>query len=410
MLYRFLKVLVGFGLRIFYRNIAISGLEHIRQDRAQLIASNHPNGFIEPLVMACFFPKPLNFLVRGDVFEKKWLKPLLEATYQIPVFRFRDGFSKMKENHAAMSSSIDVLGKSQNLLIFVEGGTESRKQLRPIQNGISKIAFSAMEKYDDTTIEILPVGINFTYPVEFNSEVYVKIGKPISLESYLLSYKSDRRNGMDALNTTIYDGMAPNIIKLNSPTSEALFERVIPFFKNLKPLFPIFNHEFQNIESDIIIADKINALVDEQCAELDKCLPHIKDARKYQLNPVDFLTIIKLILGLIPALFGMFIYALPILIANIFTRSKVKQKEFRASILFVVTMMFILIELLFIVPIIFLILSINWYWYLIVIFLGLFLRWYYDLVATTYFGSFSSTFAKKKQMYKDEIESILRQS
>ena len=95
MFYQFLKILVGFTLRIFYRKIYMTGTEHVKKGKAQLVASNHPNGFLEPLIMACYFPKDLHFLVRGDVFDNPFLKPILTSTHQIPIFRFRDGFSKL---------------------------------------------------------------------------------------------------------------------------------------------------------------------------------------------------------------------------------------------------------------------------------------------------------------------------
>ena len=128
MLYQFLKILVRIALKLFFKRIYISGLEHIKNDRPQLIASNHPSGFLEPLIMACFFPKSLHFLVRGDVFDKKWLRPLLISTNQIPIFRFKDGFSKLRENHHTMDDSTRVLTDNKNLLIFVEGSTQSIKK------------------------------------------------------------------------------------------------------------------------------------------------------------------------------------------------------------------------------------------------------------------------------------------
>jgi 1-acyl-sn-glycerol-3-phosphate acyltransferase len=170
MFYSFLKVLVRFVLKIFFRKIHITGVEHIQINKAQLIASNHPNGFLEPLVMACFFPKPLHFLVRGDVFDNPLLKPLLTSTNQIPIFRFRDGFSKLRENSQTMDESIKVILDKKNLLIFAEGGTESIKKLRPLQKGISRIAFQAIEKDPNLDLEIIPVGINFTYPSLFNRQ------------------------------------------------------------------------------------------------------------------------------------------------------------------------------------------------------------------------------------------------
>ena len=199
MFYKFLKILVGFSLKIFFKKIFVSGIEHIKIDKPQLIASNHPNGFLEPLIMACYFPKDLHFLVRGDVFDKKWLRPILISTHQIPIFRFRDGFSKLRENAGTMDESFKILMENKNLLIFAEGGTESVKKLRPLQKGIARIAFQVLEKDPELDLEIIPTGINFTYPTRFNKEVMLQVGEPIKVKPYFALYLTDKNKAIDQL-------------------------------------------------------------------------------------------------------------------------------------------------------------------------------------------------------------------
>src|SRR5690606_7108683 len=155
MLYSILRVIVGFSLKIYFRKIDISGIEHLKPGKAQIIASNHPSGFLEPLIMACFFPRDLYFLVRGDLFENKIIKYFLEATHQIPIYRFKDGFSKLRNNADSIQAATDVLVKNKCLLIFVEGGTKSIKKLRPLQKGFVRMASEAVQKNPQIDLEIL---------------------------------------------------------------------------------------------------------------------------------------------------------------------------------------------------------------------------------------------------------------
>jgi 1-acyl-sn-glycerol-3-phosphate acyltransferase len=173
MLYKIFKVIVSFTLKIFFRKIYLSGLENLDNSKPQILASNHPNGFLEPLLMACFFTRPLYFLVRGDVFDNKFLKPILVATHQIPIFRFKDGFSKMRENTQTLQASSDVLLDGKCLLIFAEGSTKCIKMLRPLQKGLSRITFDTLARDPNIDLEILPVGINFTHNTLFNKEVMI---------------------------------------------------------------------------------------------------------------------------------------------------------------------------------------------------------------------------------------------
>src|SRR5690606_19756395 len=129
------------------------------------------------------FPRDLYFLVRGDLFENKIIKYFLEATHQIPIYRFKDGFSKLRNNADSIQAATDVLVKNKCLLIFVEGGTKSIKKLRPLQKGFVRMASEAVQKNPQIDLEILPLGINFSDSTTFRSEVMIKIQTPVSIQN-----------------------------------------------------------------------------------------------------------------------------------------------------------------------------------------------------------------------------------
>jgi len=70
MIYKIFWFWANIAIRVFYGKIEVSGLENVPKDGPLLIASNHPNGFLEPIIMACLFPRDLHFMVRGDGFRK----------------------------------------------------------------------------------------------------------------------------------------------------------------------------------------------------------------------------------------------------------------------------------------------------------------------------------------------------
>ena len=91
MLYYLVRPVVRYVLSYYYRNIDVSGLENIPQDAAVILAANHPTGFIEPCILACFQSRPLRFLARGSVFVNAIYNRLLAAVNILPVFRWEDG-------------------------------------------------------------------------------------------------------------------------------------------------------------------------------------------------------------------------------------------------------------------------------------------------------------------------------
>ena len=150
------------------------GIENIPKEGPTLIAMNHPAGFMEPIILAAISPRPLHFLVRGDVFDIPWLRPLLLATHQIPIYRFRDGFAQMRNNLNQFDIITDLLNHNASILIYVEGSTEPVRRLRPLQKGMARIAESALQNNDHLPLCVLPVGITFSDP----TQVYGKVPLP----------------------------------------------------------------------------------------------------------------------------------------------------------------------------------------------------------------------------------------
>ncbi len=411
MFYSFLKVLVRITLKIFFRKIFITGTEHINSNKAQLIASNHPNGFLEPLIMACFFPKPLHFLVRGDVFDNPFLKPMLKSTNQIPIFRFRDGFSRLRENSQTIDESLQVLIEKSNLLIFAEGNTESIKKLRPLQKGISRIAFQTLEKQPDLDLEILPVGINFTHPDQFDKTVMLRVGSPIKVSDYIGYYHEDKIHGNQYLLDSLFQEIKKNVIHIENQHRKFVFEQLaaVERFMQQKPYLPVFLKTDFNLQGEKKLANRIDALTDTEFESLSESMRtlenkiHAVNLKKDEIfkKPLGFIDVLFLIFGFIPAMVGAIIHVIPITIGFWFTKTNVKQKEFKASILMVSVLALFLINY-----IILLVLSLifNWPFYIIPTFIvcGLFLRLYYVV-----WNDVTFTPKAKILLYRNEAIKIL---
>jgi 1-acyl-sn-glycerol-3-phosphate acyltransferase len=365
MLYSFLRILVGFTLRIFFRKIYIIGTVHVRADKPQLIASNHPSGFLEPLIMACFFPKPLHFLVRGDVFDNPFLRPLLRGTNQIPVFRFRDGFSRLRENSQSIDESLDVLKNNQNLLIFAEGNTQSIKKLRPLQKGISRIAFQSMENNSASELEILPVGINFSQFLSFDEVVMLRIGPPVKVKEYMSEYNLDKNKGHQKILDDVYHEMKKNVIHLDHQERIHVFEKLC-LLRNMEYIEgynPFFSTTPDKLDRDICIAQKTDALGSDKLSmvkeELHNFEQHIKSMgmsfKDLNKRPFNVLKLLILILGFIPAFFGLIFHVIPLTGGYLFMKKNVDQLEFKSSILMVSTLILLMIFyiILFVVVILF---------------------------------------------------------
>ena len=217
MFYQFLKIITTIAIKFFFRRVYINGLENVPHDKPLFIACNHPAGFIEPVITACIFPRPLYFLTRGDLFRNKALGPLLRATNQIPIFRFRDGFSNLRQNKDSIKRVVEVLRGNNAIMIFVEGSTQNIWHLRPLKKGMGRMVLQTLEQDPQLDIHILPMGITLTKSGMPGAEVLINFGKAIPINSLA---DPDSANFIQEYNDSLYPLMQENLLHLNTKRYE----------------------------------------------------------------------------------------------------------------------------------------------------------------------------------------------
>ena len=185
MLYYFVKFLSRIGFRIFFRKINIYYQEPLPKKKPIIFAVNHPTAFLDPVIVGTYIRPAVHFIVRGDVFNSKIIRAILAALKMYPIFRFRDGFSNLKNNQDTLDLMDEKLRQGKHILILAEGETKHEKRMRPIQKGAARMAFGAFEKHGDLDLQVVPVGVNYSDSNKFRSEVMVEFGKALPLKDYL---------------------------------------------------------------------------------------------------------------------------------------------------------------------------------------------------------------------------------
>ena len=67
----------------------------------------------------------------------------------------------------------------------------------PIKTGVAIIALGAEAKYNfELDLSIVPIGLNYSNPHNFKSDVFVNIGKPIKVSDYKDIYLKDPKEGV----------------------------------------------------------------------------------------------------------------------------------------------------------------------------------------------------------------------
>ena len=158
----------------YFEKIIVKGQENIPDEGPVILASNHPNSFLDGLVLTAYYKKPIYYLARGDVFSSSFVSSLLRFLNIVPIFRREEGAENFPKNEATFSFCIETFKEEGTILIFSEGGSESEWDLRPLRKGTARLANTA---WNDETIghslKILPATINYSTWLKINGVAYV---------------------------------------------------------------------------------------------------------------------------------------------------------------------------------------------------------------------------------------------
>ncbi len=335
MLYFIIRPLVRFTLRIFFSKIHLHHIERIPLDRPVLIASNHPSAFLEACVLATHFPKSLHFLVRGDIFINKFIVKLLVQLHLTPIYRSADGFKNLRANEGTFSACHRRLQHKEIIVVYAEGNTTQEKRLRPIQKGLAKIAFGALETYPQLDLCIVPLGINYTHPNDFRSEVYVEVGDLIEVKQFYSLDKTDTIKSINELTQAVEIAMKPLVLHIDRNEDLPLAEQLwsIEKAKANKTFWPVVDRSGSRFRADKIISEQVNAMEATEKKILNELLHQkmsaIPDSGLLLWTPVAWI--------------GKMVNILPLWLGYLLTKSAVKRIEFFASVLVGATMFLYLI-------------------------------------------------------------------
>jgi len=337
MIYKILWVWANIAIRVFYGKIEVTGLENIPKDGPLLIASNHPNGFLEPIIMACLFPRDMHFMVRGDLFKKPALKFLMENTNQIPIFRFKDGFKELRKNDSSLKEAYKALDKEAAIILFIEGGTNSIKRLRPFQKGMARMASSYIEINDTgKDLNILPVAINFISPTSLRSRVCLNVGQPFAAKSYFDNPET-RVKDTKRLTDDVYDRVLPLAFNVKEEARQSTLNHALQLTEGLFTLdfFPMVSYKENLWPTLKSVANTIDLMDDDTFDVFSKELESIRTTNAYEVKRTGksyLVSLVWTILAFIPAIIGLILNILPGLFALNISK-KVKKKVFTASII-----------------------------------------------------------------------------
>jgi 1-acyl-sn-glycerol-3-phosphate acyltransferase len=196
-LYALLHPWVSSASRVFYRKFRVEGLENFpKNGTPTILISNHQNGLMDPLLCCLIAPRQVHFLTRADIFRKPFIRSIMTGMNMMPIFRQHDRVPDMiGMNQRVFEICIERLRRGAVIGLFPEGNHGNKKVLRPFKKGMARLVYLAQETHPElANIQVVPFGLDYSSYEAFQSDITVRIGKPISLHDWFAEHPNDPKN------------------------------------------------------------------------------------------------------------------------------------------------------------------------------------------------------------------------
>jgi glycerol-3-phosphate dehydrogenase (NAD(P)+) len=145
--YWIVRAIVQPAIMIWFR-LGRFGREHVPAEGGVILAANHKS-FLDPFVVACCIRRPVYFVAKRELFDKRWQGWLLNALGAFPIRRG-------ESDEESMATAKEIVRRGDAVVIFPEG-TRIRKpdELGKAKRGVGRLAL-------ETGAPVLPVAVTGT--------------------------------------------------------------------------------------------------------------------------------------------------------------------------------------------------------------------------------------------------------
>lgn len=181
MIRRIIVALVKLALRIYFKHIEVTGLEHVPLDTPVIFVLNHPNALVDPVFLLCLAPRQVSFLAKAPLFRMPVLGYLVRALDSLPVYRRQDEGSDVSRNQETFIAARKLLARGGTIGICPEGVSHDEPGLKPIKTGAARISLAAVSTGEVSNLEIVPAGLYYTSKTSFRSSALLYFGQSLSV-------------------------------------------------------------------------------------------------------------------------------------------------------------------------------------------------------------------------------------
>jgi glycerol-3-phosphate O-acyltransferase/dihydroxyacetone phosphate acyltransferase len=349
MIYHTLKFLFYFAIKGYFRSISVRNGQYASLDGPVIYVANHVSAFMDPMVIGMHVRRKLWFLARGEALEKPLARAILSRLNMIPVYRPETTPDEVVKNDEIFRRCYAHLAKGRCLIIFPEGFSKTERRLRKIKTGAARIALGAEASKDfELNMRIVPVGLNYSNPHFFQSDLLINFGAPIEVASYRELYLKDAFGAARKLTDDIRKVLEQRTVVIEQEVLAPLISNIEKIYRgqlrdefspegelNLqnfylsKEIVKAVNYFFEKSQARVM---RVNDMINDYLDGLGQLA--LKDAlfRRSRVYNARFLKLSLLVLGFPVFVYGFVNNYLPYKSAAVLSARMVKRPDFRGSL------------------------------------------------------------------------------
>lgn len=329
MLYYWLKYMMRLTLTVFYRRRVFSGFDNVPEKGPVIFACNHPNSFLDAMIIGAFIKRETHFLARSDVFNSPLKLWILSQFKLIPIYRLQEGAENLGKNKDTFDKCHAIFRKGGAVLMFSEGLCIQEMRLRALKKGTARIALEYSK--DGSPLTIIPTGLNYLKPMMFREDLLISMDTPFNAADYAADYNENNSKGIQSFNKRLLTGLQNSVIDIRDKQKENEIIQLVEVEYNngadIKKLVHTVKQANELQQSDPNAYNDMISLLGEYKAALTKNKASDEAIAGRSSS----------ILWLLPALvvFGIafWLYLVPIGLAINLVNKKVRLPEFKDSVL-----------------------------------------------------------------------------
>lgn len=293
----------------YFKTIKVHKSSALPKDQPVLFLANHQNALLDALLVAITCGRFVYFLTRAAVFKQALVSKILRSLQMLPVYRVRDGWSTISNNHAIFDTCKHLLNNNEAVVIFPEGSHNLARRVRPLSKGFTRIVFDTLEGNPELPLQLVPVGLNFQDAVTYPDRTAIFYGAPLQAQDFVTE---DKYKSVAQLKSAIHS----ELCQLTAHIEEVNYEDTINRLNDLQP--------------DYLNPEGVNTVIADDFSNMPQYKHTFKRLQQFFKG--------IMILNLLP----------PYLVWKFLAQPKIKELEFTATFRFAIAITLVPIYLLII--------------------------------------------------------------